>query len=91
MVFPVPPTAGALTGAGYTLTAGVYSKTFGTFTVNFNISQEPGGGLLTVVPNGDISAADIASVNVSLGSLGYSVGPAPLTAAGGLTVYSQSL
>jgi hypothetical protein len=91
LVFPTPPTAGALTGAGYTLTAGVYSKTFGTFTVNFIISDEPSGGTLTVIPNGDVSAADIASVQASLGSLGYSVGLAPLTAAGGLTVYGQSI
>lgn len=91
MAAPTPPIAGALTGAGYALSNGVYSKTFGTFTVNFTISDEPSGGVLTVIPNGDVTAADIASVQASLVGFGYNVTLAPLTAAGGLTYYGQSI
>lgn len=74
---PVPNglTAAALTGAGYTLASGVYSKSFGSITVNITLSTEPAGSgfaaSANVQPNGDVSAADQASASASLLSLGF--------------------
>lgn len=65
------PAAATLTGAGYTLTNGVYTKTFGTIVVNFTL-YENGSGTLAVLPGADVSAADIASVEASLAAVGIS-------------------
>jgi len=88
------PSSAALTTAGYTLSNGVYSKTFGSIVVSFTISTEPSGGLLSVSTNGDTSTTDSANVQASLASLGYSVGSGgnfSFNGLNGLTTYSQSL
>ena len=71
MAAPTPPVAGALTGAGYTLANGVYSKSFGSIVVTFNIGSEPGTGTMSIATNGDVSATDIANVQASLAGFGY--------------------
>lgn len=91
MTAPTPPTGTQLTTASYTLTNGVYTKTFGSITVNFTISDEPDTGTVTVVANGDVSATDIANAAASLTSFGYNMTGVPLGAAGGQTFYGQSL
>lgn len=92
MTAPTPPTGTQLTTAGYTLSNGVYSKTFGSITVNFTISDEPDTGTLTIVPNGDVSATDIANALASVTALGYgNFAATTLGAAGGQTYYGQTL
>lgn len=88
------PTGTALTSAGYTLSNGVYTNTFGSIVVSFTISDEPGSGLLSVALNGDTSASDAANAAASLASLGYPVntpGNFSFNGLNGLTTYSQSL
>jgi hypothetical protein len=90
------PVAGTLTGAGYSLANGVYTKTIGTFVVSVVISDEPSGGSLSIVPNGDVTPADILAVQASLAALGLnqitaSFANVPLTAAGGLVAFGQTL
>lgn len=65
------PTAGALTTAGYVQvgTTGVYNKTFGSVVVSFSIPQSS-GSFVSVTPTGDVSAADLASVQASFAVLG---------------------
>ena len=87
------PTSSQLTTAGYSLSNGAYSKTFGSITVSFTISDEPGSGLLSVAANGDVTSSDYANAQASLSALGYPAGSSnyALTFAGGLQSYSQSL
>jgi hypothetical protein len=87
------PTSGQLTGAGYTLSNGIYSKTFGSIFVSFTIATEPSGGLLSDAINGDTSATDAANAQASIASLGYAVGSGNNNVIGlnGLQSYSQSL
>jgi hypothetical protein len=59
--------------------------------VSFNIASEPDTGTVTVVPNGDVSATDIANAMASLNAFGYVVNNLPLGAAGGQTYYGQTL
>lgn len=74
---PVPNglTAAALTGAGYTLSSGVYSRSFGSIVVSITLSTEAAGSgfaaSVNVQPNGDVSAADQVSASASLLSLGF--------------------
>jgi hypothetical protein len=97
------PAAATLTGAGYTLTNGVYTKTFGSIVVNFTL-YENGNGTLAILPSGDVSAADIASVQASLSAVGINtinninttlgVGvtqAVSVSAAGGLQSFGMSL
>jgi hypothetical protein len=93
---PVPNglTAAALTGAGYTLANGVYSKSFGSILVSITLFTEAEGsgsaGFLQVVPNSDVTAADAANAAASLQSLGFTqlagwpAGTFPISSAGGL-------
>lgn len=88
------PTSTQLTSAGYSLSNGAYSKTFGSIVVSFTISDEPGSGLLAVNLNGDTSASDAANAAASLATLGYPTGGAAnfvLGGPGGQTYYGQSL
>jgi hypothetical protein len=88
------PNSTALTSAGYTLSSGAYSKTFGSIVVSFTISDEPDSGLLAVNLNGDVSATDAANAAVSLASLGYPVNGGAnffLSGLNGMTYYGQSL
>ena len=94
---PVPNglTAAALTGNGYTLSNGVYSQAFGSIVVSITLSTEAEGAgfaaSLNIQPNGDISAADAASVAANLVLLGFRqfanwpAGNFPLTGAGAAT------
>ena len=83
------PTGTALTGAGYSLSSGAYSKTFGSIVVSFVISDEPDTGNLTVSMNGDTSGSDAANAEASLAALGYP--NIVLSNPGGLQSYGQSL
>jgi hypothetical protein len=88
------PTSTQLTTAGYTLSNGVYGKSFGGIVVSFNISDEPSGGLLAVNLNGDLSSTDAANAAASLASLGYPVntpGNFSFSGLNGATYYGQSL
>lgn len=90
------PSSTQLTSAGYSLSNGVYSQTFGSIVVSFTISDEPSGGLLAINLNGDTSASDAANAAASVGKLGYQAasafaGNAGLGGAGGQTYYGQSL
>lgn len=97
------PASATLTGAGYTLSNGVYSKTFGSITAAFTL-YEGGNGTLLVTPAGDVAAADIAACVASLAAVGISTslpvnsypGLPPvqmvgLSAAGGLQSFGMSL
>jgi hypothetical protein len=77
-------TAATLTGAGFTAGAAgagpaggtVYTQTVGSIVVNVTLSTqaESGGGqngVLQVVPNGDVSAADVRSVANLLAAIGF--------------------
>lgn len=74
---PVPNgiAAATLTGNGYTLTNGVYTQTFGSIVVNITLGTEVEGAgfyaTVNILPNGDISAADAASVAANLVKLGF--------------------
>jgi hypothetical protein len=97
---PPPP---ATTPAGYALSNGVYSQTFGGITVNVTLFTEVSGsgfaGYLTVVPTSAATAANATSVAASLAKIGltqFSSYPSmnvslniPATVLGGVA-YSQS-
>jgi hypothetical protein len=94
------PSAGALTTAGYTQSpTGVWTNTFGTISVVFNLNAAGGlsGGVLTVTPSGDNLGSDIQNAQNSLVSLGYpgfatSVSvPVDLGSATSLQSFSMSL
>jgi hypothetical protein len=66
------PSSGALTAAGYTQSpTGVWTNTFGTISVVFDLRGEPSGGVLTVTPSGDDLAADVINASNSLSALGF--------------------
>lgn len=91
------PSGAALLTAGYTQSpTGVYTQTFGSISVVFDLRGEPDMGLLTVTPSGDVSGADVTNAANSLSALGYpllsaAAGQIDLAAVEGLTTYSQSL
>lgn len=94
------PSGGALTTAGYTQSpAGVWTNTFGSIVVVFNLNAAGGfsGGVLTVTPGSDNLGSDIQNAQNSLVGLGYpgfatstSV-PVDLGSATGLQSFSMSL
>ncbi len=97
------PSSAALTAAGYAQApAGVWTNTFGTISVVFDLRGEPSGGVLTVTPSGDDLAADIIAASNSLASLGFPALSVAIPAAagqnqedlgsvGGLQSFSMSL
>lgn len=96
------PSAGALTTAGYTQSpTGVWTQTFGSIVVVFNLVDEPDSGYLTVTPTGDDLASDVTNASNSLSALGYPALAANVPVAGddqedlgsveGLTAFSMSL
>jgi len=88
---PVPPNATNLTDAGYTLTNGVWSQTFGAIVVSFTISDQPCSGVLAININGDVDPADAENVMTNLGTMGYSLGNVNLLATCGQNYYGQTL
>jgi hypothetical protein len=95
------PSTGALSAAGYAQNVtGIWTQTFGTIAVTFDLRDEPDMGLLTVTPSGDDAGTDVANATASLVSLGYpglSYTVAPdgndedLGSVTGLSAYSMSL
>lgn len=99
------PSAAALLAAGYTLTNGVYTQSFGSLTVAFTLFDNgTGSGGLLVSPNGDVSASDAANAQNSISGLGVvtvlpfapELGLAPIqlldfSAAGGTQSFGMSL
>lgn len=82
--------------AGYTLTNGVFTQTFGSIVVNIAdpvISGAGGTGILSVEFNGDVSPSDFADAQASLTALGYPADETnyALTSAAGMNYYGQSL
>lgn len=66
------PSNAALTAAGYTQSpSAVWTQTFGSIVVQFDLRGQPDSGVLTVTPSGDDLASDIINAGSSLSSLGY--------------------
>jgi hypothetical protein len=83
-----------LTDAGYSLSNGVYTQSFGSIVVNISVPQVSGvSGTLSVEFNGDASESDFADAQASLSSLGYPADQTnyALSPAGGMTYYGQTL
>lgn len=95
--------AATLTGAGYSLSNGVYSQAFGGITVNVTLFTEVSGagfaGLVQVIPTSSATSANATSAAASLSKIGltqFSNYPnmnvtlnAPAAVLGGVS-YSQS-
>jgi hypothetical protein len=87
------PTAGALTGAGYTLASGArYTKTTGTATAVVDIDGPGVASIAPATPGTPMAPADLASHMAQLATLGVTTGTGvPATTAGGLQYYGTSV
>jgi hypothetical protein len=87
------PTAGALTGAGYTLSSGSkYAKTTGTVTNTIDIDGPGVAGIAATTPGIAMTQGDLTSHMATLVALGVTTGVGvPATTAGGLQYFGVSI